>query len=335
MRKRKFRNLVAAATGATVIASSLVVNLQSSGAAAASNGHKTIGIVSLAASSAGSAREIAKAQKIGKKRGWSVHVVAATGSVTKVNAAIHTFVAEKVNGIVVDVVTPSVVGAAIATAKRHHIKVISTNSNEYDPKVTQQIVANPFVVGSLEATYVADRLNRKGNVAVLEYSTSTNISQRTAALLAELKTYPTIHVVATHDITAATAASDAQNTVQSWLTEYPKGKLTAIVGPWDTPAVGAAHAVDAAGRSKTVFVTSCDYDPATGQLLKQNKALQVVFYIDYTQVATIMMKSFSKMFSGKKISSRVYLNVGIVTPHTVPGKKYPKSPGTTVVWSGH
>lgn len=334
MRKSMSRNVLATIAGLSLVGASFVGGVAAEGTAAAAKTHKTIGIVSLAASSAGSAREIAQAQTIAKKRGWSVHVVAATGSVTKVNAAIHSFIAEKVNGIVVDVLTPSVVGSAIASAKRHHIPVISTSSNEYDPAVTQQIVANPFIVGSLEATYVADRLNRKGNVAILEYTTSTNISQRTAALLAELKTYPTIHVVATHDITAANAATDAQNTVQSWLTEFPKGKLTAIVGPWDTPAVGAAHAVDTAGRTKTVFVTSCDYDPATGQLLKQNKALQVVFYIDYSQIATIMMNSFSKVFSGGRVPTRVYLNVGVVYPNTVPGKKYPHSPGTTVVWPG-
>lgn len=294
---------------------------------------RTIGVVSLAANNGGSARMIDAMKQMATQLGWTVQVVDTAGDPSKVAAAVSSFVTAKVDGIVVDILDPSALTTQIAAAKAAGIPFISVNSNDYDPNVSAQIVANPFDVGAQEATYIADRLGRQGNVAMLAFSAATNIRLRQAALEAALGSYPGIKIVEKHELDVAKALDDAQATTQSWLTKYPAGQLNAIWAAWDEPALGAAAAADSAGRTD-LFVTGTDYQPAVGQRMQQGSVLQADWFIDYPTIGTTAMRLFQDAFAGKALPPHVYVTLQLVTPQTLPSGDYPPSSSTYTLWSG-
>lgn len=305
----------------------------SSAPSTSGGGAKRIGVVSLAANNGGSARMIAAMKAVASQNGWSVDAVDTAGDPTKVGPAIQSFVSAKVDGIAVDILDPSALANEIAAAKQAGIPVISLNSDDYNPDVASQIVANPFDVGMQEATYIADRLGRKGNVAMLAFSAATNIRLRQEVLENALKAYPGIHIVEKHELDVSKALDDAQSTVQSWLTKYPSGQLNAIWAAWDEPALGAAAAADAQGRND-LFVTGTDYSPAVGQKMKAGSVLQADWFVDYATIGSTAMQLFSDAFSGKPLPPHVYVALQLVTPSTLPSGDFPPASSTYSLFTG-
>jgi ribose transport system substrate-binding protein len=330
--------LVLAACGTTSSPSpsaSAAASTAGGGSAAPSTGGgaKTIGVVSLAANNGGSARMIAAMKAVAAQNGWTVNVVDTAGDPTKVGPAIQSFVSAKVNGIAVDILDPSAIANDIAAAKQAGIPVISLNSDDYNPDVASQIVANPFDVGMQEATYIADRLGRKGNVAMLAFSAATNIRLRQEVLENALKAYPGIHIVEKHELDVAKALDDAQATVQSWLTKYPSGQLNAIWAAWDEPALGAAAAADAQSPND-LFVTGTDYSPAVGAKMKAGSVLQADWFVDYATIGSTAMSLFNDAFSGKALPPHVYVALQLVTPSNLPSGDFPSSSSTYSLYTG-
>ncbi len=305
----------------------------SAAASPSPGGAKTIGVVSLAANNGGSSRMIAAMKQAAGPLGWTIQVVDTAGDPGKVAAAVSSFTTAKVDGIVVDILDPSALSTQIAAAKAAGIPFISVNSNDYDPNVSSQIVANPFDVGAQEATYIADRLGRKGNVAMLAFSAATNIRLRQAGFEAALSAYPGIKIVEKHELDVAKALDDAQATVSSWLTKYPSGQLNAIWAAWDEPALGAAAAADSKGRND-LFVTGTDYEPAVGQRMKQGSVLQADWFVDYATIGTTAMTLFRNAFAGKALPPHVYVALQLVTPQTLPSGDFPPSSSTYTLWGG-
>lgn len=305
-----------------------------SAAASPSTGEaKTIGVVSLAANNGGSSRMIAAMKAAAEPLGWTIQVVDTAGDPGKVAAAVSSFTTAKVAGIVVDILDPSALSTQIAAAKAAGIPFISVNSNDYDPNVSSQIVANPFDVGAQEATYIADRLGRQGNVAMLAFSAATNIRLRQDALEAALGAYPGIKIVEKHELDVAKALDDSQATASSWLTKYPAGQLNAIWAAWDEPALGAAAAADSKSRTD-LFVTGTDYEPAVGQRMQQGSVLQADWFIDYATIGTTAISLFQDAFAGKSLPPHVYVALQLVTPQTLPSGDFPSSSSIYTLWSG-
>ena len=294
---------------------------------------RTIGVVSLAANNGGSARMVQAMQDMAGQLGWTVNVVDTAGDPTKVGPAIQSFISSGVDGIAVDILDPSAIADDIATAKSAGIPVISLNSDDYNPDVASQIVANPFDVGMQEATYIADRLGRSGNVAMLAFSAATNIRLRQEALEAALQSYEGIKIVEKHELDVARALDDSQATVQSWLTKYPSGQLDAVWAAWDEPALGAAAAADAAGRSD-LFITGTDYSPAVGEKLQGSSALQADWFIDYATIGMTAMRLFNDSFDGTALPPHVYVSLQLVTAGNVPSGDFPPASSTYSLWKG-
>jgi ribose transport system substrate-binding protein len=292
-----------------------------------------IGIISLAANNGGSARMVAAMKSVGSQKGWTVDVVDTAGDATKVGPAIQSFVSAGVDGIAVDILDPSAIANEIAAAKQAAIPVISLNSDDYNPDVASQIVANPFDVGMQEATYIADRMGRQGKVAMLAFSAATNIRLRQEVLENALKAYPGIQIVEKHELDVAKAVDDAQATAQAWLTKYPSGQLNAIWAAWDEPALGAAAAADGQGRSD-LFVTGTDYSPAIAEKMRAGSVLQADWFIDYATIGTTAMQLFADSFDGKPLPPHVYVQLQLVTPNNLPSGDFPPSSSTYTLYSG-
>lgn len=286
-------------------------------------GKKTIGVISLAPNNGGSGRMIKAMESFAGTLGWSVRVINAEGDPQKVSSGVQSLISAKVDGIVVDILDPSAIAPDIAAAKKAGIPFISVNSNDLNPDVASQIVANPFEIGVEQATEIADAIGREGTVALLGFSGSSNISQRQAALEGALKTYPGIKIVEDHEVDVTNPVDDSTNAVQGWLTKYPKGQLNAIWAAWDEPAIGAATAIQAAGRDE-INLVGADYSPQIKQLMEGSEPIvSADWYIDYPKIGEAALETFAHIFAGEKVPPHQYMETVVVTPESLPSGAYP------------
>lgn len=285
-------------------------------------GKKTIGVISLAPNNGGSGRMIKAMESFAGTLGWSVRVINAEGDPQKVSSGVQSLISAKVDGIVVDILDPSAIAPDIEAAKKAGIPFISVNSNDLNPDVATQIVANPFEIGVEQATEIADAIGREGTVALLGYTGSSNISQRQAALEGALATYPGIKIVEDHEVDVTNPVDDSTNAVQGWLTKYPKGKLDAIWAAWDEPAIGAATAMEAAGRDE-INLVGADYSPQSKQLMEGEGPLKADWYIDYSKIGEAALESFAHIFAGEEVAPHQYMETVVVTPESLPSGEYP------------
>jgi ABC-type sugar transport system substrate-binding protein len=289
-------------------------------------GKKTIGVISLAPNNGGSGRMIKAMESFAGTLGWSVRVINAEGDPQKVSGGIRSLISAKVDGIVVDILDPSAIAPDIEAAKKAGIPFISVNSNDLNPDVSSQIVANPFEIGVEQATEIADAIGREGTVALLGFSGSSNISQRQAALEGALKTYPGIKIVEDHEVDVTNPVDDSTNAVQGWLTKYPKGDLDAIWASWDEPAIGAASAIQAAGRSGEINLVGADYSPQSKQLMEGSEpTMSADWFIDYPKIGEAALETFAHIFGGEEVPTHQYMETVVVTPENLPSGEYPEA----------
>ena len=124
--------------------------------------------------------------------------------------------------------------------------------------------------------------------------------------------------------------------MEVWLLKHSKpGKIGAVWGAWDDPAVGAATAIDAAGR-KDIFVIGNDAAPDIIELMRSGSSFDGDIWIDTKSMSVELFHQMDRVVLGKKVESReIYVNQPLISPHldNLPEKgKEPEPAGTYYVW---
>ena len=114
-----------------------------------------------------------------------------------------------------------------------------------------------------------------------------------------------------------------------------QGEIGAVWGGWDDPAVGAATAVDAAGR-KDVFVIGNDAGPDIRELMRSGSSFDGDIWVDGASMATELFHQMDRVVLGMPVESReFYVNQPLISPHlgNLPKKgEEPEPAGTYYVW---
>ncbi|MEG0979169.1 MAG: sugar ABC transporter substrate-binding protein [Oscillospiraceae bacterium] len=115
------------------------------------------------------------------------------------------------------------------------------------------------------------------------------------------------------DITPGTV-EDAYKKIQDLMTKYPEGsQLKAITATWDIPGIGAAQAIDAAGR-KDIKVYGIDGDPTALAMVKDPKSsYQAVMCQNPKTIGIAIIDQVARHLGGKDVPSAVYVEPILVT----------------------
>ena len=178
--------------------------------------------------------------------------------------AIKTAIAQKVDGIIMVPVAPSV-GPAIDEAIEAGIPVVCADSDAPNSKRYSRIGTGDYNAGCLGGEQLAKLLGGRGEVALIYVPGWVNLGKRVEGYKAALAKYPDIKIVALgNDQGSQTEAEKACGAI---LQTYPNlagfGCVAAIGGQ------GAAVAVKQAGKVGKVKIVAMDRDDATLQFVKE------------------------------------------------------------------
>lgn len=168
---------------------------------------------------------------------------------------LDSFVAQKVDAIIISPVDADALAPAVKSAVDAGIPVITCSADVTGDMGQIWVGSENESGGEIEMQFVADKLDGKGNVAILRGPLGAFAEQgRFRGYEAVLAANPDITVV--FDQTGNWQREEAMALVENWLTTGTQ--IDAIVCQNDGMALGALEAVKAAGKKDTIIITGID-----------------------------------------------------------------------------
>lgn len=172
----------------------------------------------------------------------------ANQDLSKQIADVQDFVTRKVDVIVLSPVDSKGVKAAVMTAQRAGIPVITVDIGAQGVEVASHIATDNYAGGQMAGQLMCKVLGGKGKVGVIDYPTVQSVIDRVTGFRKALGACPGVQVVAVQPgVTRAEALATAQNMLQA----HPD--LDGIFGFGDDAAMAAAVAGKSAGNHVKVI----------------------------------------------------------------------------------
>jgi len=141
------------------------------------------------------------------------------------------------------------------------------------PHSINNSTSDNYAIGSGIARTLAEDIGGEGNILVFNGFKGVRVCNIRYNMLREvLKDYPDVKILQPElqDVIPNTV-EDARKKTRNALSRYPKGEIDAVWACWDIPMVGAAQAIDQAGRSE-IKVYGIDGDPTALELIADPKS---------------------------------------------------------------
>ncbi len=250
-----------------VVCSLLAASMMLSGCSAVSNGDnavgetskpteiKSIGLMVQDMSNPFFSAMDREAKVQAKKIGATLNVQDAQLDLTTQDNQISAFIEQGVDLIIVSAVDESGLKPAIERARAAGIIVVAVDT---PAKGADAIVMTDGVqAGELSCEYLANQLGGKGNILIVDGTPIQTITDRIKGCKMAIEKYPDIKVVGQQ------ASKNDRATGLSVTTDMLTANkdVQGIFGMNDPSALGAALAVEQAGRSDQIIVTGVDGSP--------------------------------------------------------------------------
>jgi len=215
-----------------------------------------------------------------EKYKYTVNIIDGNGDAAKMNAAVDTHIANKVDGIIMAGGDGTALKSGCANIVEAGIPY--TVIDMFQEGAITNVMADNWGGGTQLGLYVVAQIKGKGKVLILDTPSWVTLLARADAadvVFNPLRsTDPTTGIVVERfDIDAGNAVSDAQTKVAAALAGDPDNHIKAIVTTWNLPAVGAYAALRAAGRTKDVVIASGDTGKDVLQAMRESEAGKWVF----------------------------------------------------------
>jgi ribose transport system substrate-binding protein len=229
-------------------------------------------------------------------------------------ADIENLISQKPDAIIKQLGDTKVVAPVLKKVSEAKIPLFTVDHpSEYS--LTNHMSDN-YYIGEALARKVFEDMGGEGKIAVFNGFYGTRVCAiRYDMLKYVAQDYPNIEFIEPElqDVIPGTV-EDARKKTQDLLTKYPnKGELKAIWAAWDSPSIGAALAVDAAGRSD-IKVYGVDGDPAAIDMVEDPNSS---FAADAAQVpyeiGQAAVDSAARYLAGETVPSSVYVDPVLVT----------------------
>jgi len=251
-----------------------------------------------------------------QKQGVELIVTDAQGDVNKEIANIESLIARQVDAIVVSSLSGKSIYPAyreVAKAKIPLIIFASGVPDDENVPYTSYVATDEVAMGQRAADYVANKLQGKGKLVVINgVPESTNSQLRTQGFMPQIKRFwPEI------DIVAEQSGQWLRLPSQKVMTNILQANrdVDAVFAQNDEMALGAIDALNKAGRADDVFVVGMDAQKEALQAIRQGGPFDMTIKNEWD--ATQALQTAIDAVRGKRVPKRVVLDVPMVNGHNI------------------
>jgi ribose transport system substrate-binding protein len=181
---------------------------------------------------------------------------------------IENFIANKVDMIVLNAADSKGIGPAVKKAQKAGIVVVAVDVAAEGADAT--VMSDNTMAGAQSCKFIADQLQGKGNVVIVNGPPVSAVMDRAAGCKAEFKKTPGIKVLSDNQ-NAGGSRDGGLTTMSNLLAAYPK--IDAVFAINDPTAIGAELAIRQAKRGDVKVISGVDGAPDAERALKDPKSL--------------------------------------------------------------
>ncbi|WP_097131138.1 sugar ABC transporter substrate-binding protein [Spirosoma fluviale] len=212
--------------------------------------------------------------KEAQKAGIELITVDAERSALKQVEQVESFIAQKVDAIIMNPCEVEASSPAVAKALAAKIPIINVNS-ETSSKPSAFVGSDDIESARIAMKFIADKLGGKGNVVMMHgYMGQAAQIKREQGAREILKQYPNLKLIA-HQ-TGEWDRAKAMSLMENWIQSYGS-QINAVFAHNDEMGLGAVKALTDAGLKDKVIVVSIDAIPDALQAVKKGSLDATVF----------------------------------------------------------
>jgi inositol transport system substrate-binding protein len=252
-------------------------------------------------------------EKKAQELGVEIINVDAQRSALKQVEQVESFIAQKVDVIIMNPCEVEASSPAVAKALAAKIPIINVNS-ETSTKPTAFVGSDDVESGKIAMRFIAEKLNGKGNVLMMHgYMGQAAQIKREQGAREILQQYPNLKLVA-HQ-TAEWDRAKAMSLMENWIQSYGKD-IDAVFAQNDEMGMGALKALTDAGIKEKVILVSIDAIPDALQAIKKG-SLDATVFQNAQQQGAQAIETAIKITKGQKFDTTVLIPFQLVTKQNI------------------
>ncbi len=247
-------------------------------------------------------------QQAADSLGLDLRIVAGEWDLARQTSQVQNFITQEMDAIVIAPVDSRGIVSAVEEANRAGVPVFTADIAASGGQVVSHIASDNAQGGRLVGEYLAQRLNGRGEVAILDQPTVTSVIDRVRGFREALAAYPGITIVAAPAVERG-VRDVAKNKTDNLLQAHPN--LAAIFGSNDDCALGALASVRAAGRTNVVIV-GFDAIPEARTAILEDSPLKADAIQFPVEIGRRTVEAVAARLRGEAVPAQVPVRVGIV-----------------------
>jgi len=251
-----------------------------------------------------------------KKHGYRLIVQAAEFDPTIQARQLEDFVVKGVDAIICCPCDSDTVAANLKGAEEEGIPVFTADIAAKRAKIVSHIASDNYLGGKLAGEAMAEYLQGKGKVIVIDHPSVSSVQDRTRGFEDALKEFPDITVV--DKPSADGQRAKAQAIMEDALTTH--SDLRGVFGINDDSALGALRAVEAAQRDDIVII-GYDATPEARTAIKRGSALKADVVQYPRRIGEQTIDAIARHFAGEKVEAVTPVEVGLVDQEALAADK--------------
>ncbi len=298
-----------------LIASALLIGCGQTSEKEQSSGEKklTVGVTMLSMQNEFIVKVSDEIDKKAQELGVELVTVDAERSALKQIEQVESFIAQKVDVIIMNPCEVEASSPAVTKALAANIPIINVNSAT-SAKPTAFVGSDDVESGRIAMKFIAEKLGGKGNVFMMHgFMGQAAQIQREQGAREILKQYPNLKLVA-HQ-TGEWDRAKSMSLMENWIQSYGKD-INAVFAQNDEMGMGAVNALTAAGLKDKVIVVSIDAIPDALQAVKKG-TLDATVFQNAEQQGAKAIETAVKIAKGQAFEKEVLIPFQLVTKENV------------------
>ncbi|WP_128544559.1 sugar ABC transporter substrate-binding protein [Larkinella soli] len=248
-------------------------------------------------------------EKKAQEAGVELITVDAERSALKQIEQVESFIAQKVDAIIMNPCEVEASSPAVAKALAAKIPIINVNS-ETSTTPTAFVGSDDVESGRIAMKFIAEKLGGKGNVVMMHgYMGQAAQIKREQGAREILKQYPGLKLLA-HQ-TAEWDRAKGMSLMENWIQSYGN-QINAVFAHNDEMGMGAVKALTDAGLKEKVVVVSIDAIPDALQAVKKG-TLDATVYQNAEQQGGQAIETAIKAVKGRPFDQQTLIPFQLVT----------------------
>lgn len=278
------------------------------------SGGKTVSILTPYQSSVTTNQMIDVLKEKAAEKGWKTEVIDTKGDIGQMASRMEDVITRKTDAIVIVSTDPNQLEAQIALAAEKGIPVFGCDAG-YIEGMAMNATSDNAEMARMMTEYLFEQIGGEGNVLAMTHRPHPGVVKRSIQLDEMIADYPGITIINELHVDVPGPIENARKQMESvLLANKEPGSIKAIWAAWDEPAIGAAQAIENAGRSGEIIVAGIDGNSQAVEMIKEGSPIIATVEQNFTGMAEIVISQIEKVFGGGQVeATEMYAPARLIT----------------------